>query len=191
MTACCGELQVTINTSHLRKEYSIADMSYLDGEKAMPIYKAQAEFIRKHDLRGIIDVGCRLGSINRWLYDHDYRYLGFDTSVDPIEQASQDYPGKTFVVADWDDPPQSDFDVDVVLFSSVLIYDSDPHGLFERLCEFYQPKWAIVHEINHRNQEDFNYTDLKYWSNKYPTTIQEMSLDIPCGERTIIYAQYK
>jgi len=166
-------------------------MAYLDGEAAYPIYQNQADFIKSKNLSGIVDIGCRTGTVNRWLSEHEYDYFGFDTSPEPIHKAKSLYPGCNFQVADWNDPPQAVFDVDVVLFSSVLIYAGNPYEMFEKLCNFYQPTWAIVHEINTRNTEDFNYTDLEYWSNKYPCMTQELSLDIPCGERTIIYAQYK
>ena len=48
-----------------------------------------------------------------------------------------------------------------------------------------------IQEINNKNNEDFTYTDLKYFTDKYPCTTHHMSLNIPCGERTILNVQYK
>jgi len=186
-----GELLVTINKSALREIYNISEMSYLDQDEAMPIYMHQANLIKKQDLSGIVDVGCRIGIINDYLTDYDYRYYGFDTSPEPISFAKSKYPTKNFDVRSWHNLIMPYFDVDVVLFSSVLIYADDPLSMFEKVCAFYQPRIAIIKEINNKNNEDFTYTDLKYFTDKYPCTTHHMSLNIPCGERTILNVQYK
>lgn len=182
---------MTINKSALRELYDISEMEYLDRESAAPIYECQADLIKQQELVGIVDVGCRVGKINAYLTDHDYRYYGFDTSPEPISYAISAYPSKIFEVQSWHDPVLPYFKIDVILFSSVLIYADDPIAMFEKLCAFYQPKVAIIHEINNQNTADFNYIDLGYFTDKYPCDRYEFDLDIPCGHRTILNAQYQ
>jgi len=181
---------VTISKSHLREIYDISEMSYLDGDGAAPIYSYQASLIRKHQLTGIVDIGCRTGTINNYLKDYTYNYYGIDTSPGPIELAKKLYPSKKFDVRSWENLYTPNFKVDVVLFSSVLIYVDDPKKLFEDICYFYQPKRAIIHEVSDDNIEDFEYTNLQYFTDKYTHIIHHLSLDIPCKKRTILDVQY-
>lgn len=181
-----------IKMSHLRKNYTIKDMSYLDSEEASILYKTQADIIKKHNLKNIVDVGCRTGEVNEYLKDYDYFYYGFDTSKEPIEYARIKYTDQLFEVNDWDNlkNPFKDFGVDAVIFGSILPYVSDAISFFERVCEFYNPKRAIIHEVNTKNKEELNYTNLKYFD-KYDNDRYEFELNIPVGCRTIIDVQYR
>lgn len=172
-----------INTSKLRKNYTIDDMSYLDSPEASVLYKKQAEIIRNNKCTCVTDVGCRTGEINRYLTDYDYFYYGFDTSNEPIEHAQEIYPKHRFEVRDWND--LNFITTDVVVFGSVLIYEKDPISMFERICDFYKPKRAVVHEVNNKNKEDLPYMDLSYFD-RYNNTKYDFDLNIPVGKRTII-----
>lgn len=172
-----------INTSKLRKQYTIKDMSYLDSAEASVLYNCIADIITKNNLTKVVDVGCRTGEINKYLNNYNYNYYGFDTSLEPIQYAKTKYPSKFFEVRDWDD--LIPVPCDVVVFGSVLIYDNDPIAMFERICEFYSPKHAIVHEVNNKNSENLKYTNLEYF-NRYDNTVYEFDLNIPVGHRTII-----
>lgn len=178
-----------INTSHLRKNYTIDEMAYLDGSEASVLYKTIASIIVKHNLKEVVDVGCRTGEINKYLSGYDYLYYGFDTSTEPIEYAKSKYRDKIFEVNDWDNLHDVGF-CDVLVFGSVLIYSDKPTEMFERICNFYKPKHAIIHEVNNKNNEDLNYINLKYFD-KYQNEKYEFNLDIPVGNRTIIDVQYQ
>ena len=180
-----------INTSKLRKLYSIKDMEYLDSKEASILYKTKSDIIKKHNLKGIVDVGCRLGTVNKYLINYNYNYYGFDTSVEPISAACKLYPEQTFEVCSWDNLRKPNFKIDTIIFGSVLIYDSDPIKMFERISKFYNPKYVIIHEVNNKNKEELNYTNLNYFVNNYSCEICEFDLDIPCGKRTIINVEYK
>lgn len=158
-------------------------MNYLDSTEASVLYKCISDIIQKNNLTNIVDVGCRTGEINKHLKNYNYNYYGFDTSIAPIEYAKMQYPTKLFKIRDWNDLiPVS---CDVVVFGSVLIYDKDPIEMFKRICDFYSPTHAIIHEVNTKNKEDLNYTDLKYFD-QYKNTKYEFDLNIPVGKRTII-----
>lgn len=181
-----------INTSKLRKEYTVADMSYLDSADASVLYKHIADIIKHHNLTGVVDVGCRTGTINEYLVDHTYEYYGFDTSIEPIEFAKQKYNNCQFAVGSWDELLQPSFEVDVLVFGSVLIYDKNPIGMFERICAFYKPKHAIIHEVTNKNKEALNYTNLSYfYANYNVVSTTDFSLNIPVGERTILDVEYR
>ena len=172
-----------INTSKLRKSYTINDMSYLDSYEASVLYKTQAEIVKKHSCKHIVDVGCRTGEINKYLYHYKYNYYGFDTSHEPIEFAKKQYPDHLFELRNWNDLK---FVIcDIIIFGSVLIYDKNPIDMFERICNFYKPKRAIVHEVNRNNKEELPYIDINYF-NQYKNVKYEFNLNIPVGHRTII-----
>jgi trans-aconitate methyltransferase len=165
-------------------------MSYLDSEEASVLYRTKANIIMIHDLKSIVDVGCRTGEVNKYLEGYDYEYYGFDTSEEPIQLAKSKYPNKLFEVRDWSDL-RKPFETDVVIFGSVLIYENDPIEFFERVCSFYSPKYVIIHEVNNTNKEELKYTDLDYFSNKYPTSKFDFNLNISVGKRTILVVQYQ
>lgn len=165
-------------------------MSYLDSLDASIIYKTKADIIKNNSLKSIVDVGCRTGEVNKYLAGYTYKYYGFDTSSDPIELAKSRYSDKLFEIRDWDNLIKP-FEVDTVIFGSVLIYEKDPIDFFECVCNFYKPKHAIVHEVNNKNTEDLHYTDLDYFYTNYTTMVYEFDLNIPVGKRTIIDVQFK
>lgn len=176
--------------SHLKNNYTIKEMSYLDSPEASLIYKLKANLIKKHNLKGIVDIGCRTGEVNNYLKNYNYFYYGFDTSAEPIDLARQNFPNQIFEVRSWNSLRRPKFNVDVVIFGSVLIYDDAPLDMFERICSFYNPKRAIVHEVNTKNTEQLKYTDLDYF-HKYKNDSYEIELDIPVKHRTIIDVQYR
>ena len=51
----------------LVEDYKFESMSYLDTPEAKPIFEKQADIIIEKQSKGIIDVGCRHGSINKIL----------------------------------------------------------------------------------------------------------------------------
>lgn len=176
-----------INTSHLQKNYTIDDMSYLDSAEASILYQTIAQIVKQHRCKCITDVGCRTGEINRYLENYNYFYYGFDTSPEPIAYAREQYPQHVFEVRDWHD--LNYMSTDLVIFGSVLIYEKDPVAMFERVCDYYRPKRAIVHEVNNNNTDDLPYMDLNYF-NRYEHTRYEFDLNIPVGHRTILDVQY-
>lgn len=179
-----------IKTSMLRKDYKISDMSYLDSNDASALYSKKADIIKRHGLKGIVDVGCRTGEVNKYLKDYRYNYYGFDTSVEPIEYAKKEYPQHTFEVRSWDNLVIPDFEVDTVIFGSILMYEANPYRFFERVARFYNPKRCIIHEVNNKNTDNLKYTDLVYFKNHYKLFEYEFDLNIPCGKRTILDVEY-
>jgi trans-aconitate methyltransferase len=170
----------------LRKDYKISDMAYLDSDAAAPIYAKKADIIKQHGLTGVVDIGCRTGTVNQYLLDYHYSYYGFDTSVEPIEHARSIYKNALFEVRSWHNPLMPPFSVDVLIFGSVIIYEPDPFEFFEKMVEFYKPVRCIVHEVNDKNVDELKYTDLTYFTNNYRCEVYELDLPIPCGKRTII-----
>ena len=57
----------------LKEDYKLRSMSYLDTQEARPIFEKQADIIVQHGIKGIVDVGCRIGTINYVLYERGYK----------------------------------------------------------------------------------------------------------------------
>lgn len=166
-------------------------MAYLDSKEAAPIYIKKADIIKLHGLTGIVDIGCRTGTVNQYLSDYQYNYYGFDTSLEPIEYAMTKYKNAIFEVRSWNNPAYPPFAVDVLIFGSVIIYENNPFEFFERMVRFYNPTRCIIHEVNDKNDDDLKYTDLTYFTNNYKCDLYELDLPIPCGKRTIIDVECK
>lgn len=161
-------------------------MAYLDSDAAAPIYIKKADIVKLHGLTGIVDIGCRIGTVNQYLSGYDYNYYGFDTSIEPIDYAKTKYKNKIFEVRSWHDPVKPPFAVDVLIFGSVIIYEPNPIEFYEKMVDFYQPTRCIVHEVNNKNSDELKYTDLAYFTNNYQCNVHEMDLPIPCGKRTVL-----
>ena len=145
----------------LREDYLFEDMWYLDTEQAAPIFKTQADIITKYNSKGIVDVGCRHGPVLDYL-NHEFDYMGFDTSEEPIDIATKrwkDYNNIEFRHKSWDNKVAFlvDFKVDMVIFSGVLLYRKDHFDFFKWVMEFYGAKNAIIQEPYH---------DQKYWDDR-------------------------
>lgn len=147
-----------------KEVYKFEAFGYLDTDEALPLFEKQADIIIEREYRTIIDVGCRIGRINDVLVErgHEYTYMGFDTSPDPIAAAQErwsSHPNIEYRVASWDNPDEIsvDFDVDVVLFSGVLCYVPKTHKkLFRSLVvDLYAAEGAIIQDL----RDDQRYMD--------------------------------
>lgn len=145
----------------LIEDYKFEDMWYLDTPQARPIFEKQADIIIEKQSKGIIDVGCRHGPVNKILYEKgytDYRYMGFDTSSEPIKIAQDTWKGYDNIEyrhASWSDKNDIlvNFDVDQIIFSGVLLYERDNHlNLFDDVVNLYQTKHAIIQEPYHEQR---------------------------------------
>ena len=122
----------------LKEEYEFADMAYLDSPEAHKMFELQADIIIEKQSKGIVDVGCRHGPVLQILYDKgytDFEYMGFDTSSEPIDIATQkwkDYANIEFRCESWNDLDTFfvDFNVDQVIWSGVLLYRPQDHFEF-------------------------------------------------------------
>lgn len=140
----------------LKSEYLMSSMDYLDSEEAKEIFSAQADIVQKNQLRGIVDVGCRVGRINDILHERgytDYSYMGFDTSPEPIQFSQtkwRAFENIEYRRASWDDRENLavNFQVDCVIWSAVLLYRPEDHmSLFHSLTvDFYRSSHAIIQE---------------------------------------------
>jgi len=154
-------LPVTIDTQHipLKTDYWMRSMDYLDTPEAYALFEKQADLIIANEWKGIIDVGCRHGPINAILHDKgytDYCYMGFDTSTQPIEYAQetwQEFNNIEYRVLSWnefkDNPDKFkvNFDVDVMIWSGVLLYEPTYHlWYFQKMHMAYGCQNAIIQE---------------------------------------------
>jgi len=138
----------------LKEDYKLRSMDYLDTPEARCIFDKQADIIIENNIKGIVDVGCRIGIVNDILHERgytDYQYMGYDTSPQPIDYAKEIWAGYDKIeyrCASMYDPNPVDFDVDCVIWSGVLLYDPLNHmQLFEDVTfDQYNAKHAIIQE---------------------------------------------
>ena len=181
----------------LRKEYVMDDMWYLDTDQAKPIFEKQADIIIQNNYKGIVDVGCRHGPINSILEKRkytDYDYYGFDTSIEPIDIAKFNWRDNNRIIyeqSDWANLNPVNFNVDCIIFSGVLLYETDHYKMFKDTMSFYNCEHAIIQEPYHTQKHYDTRLVLK-------TITEDMSqynfkeefiidADIFCGRRLIAH----
>lgn len=140
----------------LIEDYKFNDMWYLDTPQARPLFEIQADIIIKKQCKGIVDVGCRHGPVLEILHEKGYtefKYMGFDTSIEPINIAKQNWSSFyniEFRNASFENKEDIsvDFDVDIVIWSGVLLYRLETHyNLFREITiDLYNSKNAIIQE---------------------------------------------
>ena len=187
----------------LRENYTMEDMSYLDTAEAYPLFEKQARIIKQKGYKGIIDVGCRHGPINKILHDDldykDYSYFGFDTSEEPIALATEtwkDHDNINYKVMSWAKTFSVDFEVDVIIFSGVLLYVKDVllrEDLFEDIMFRNRCTNAIIAEPYHHQRhwderlilQSITKTGLDFLNENYEVDLHYMDLPVFAGKRVI------
>ena len=181
----------------LRKVYDMDDMWYLDTDQAKPIFEKQADLIIENNYKGIVDVGCRHGPINAILEKRkytDYDYYGFDTSIEPIDIAKFNWRDNNRIIYeqnDWANLNRVSFNVDCIIFSGVLLYETNHYKMFKDTMSFYNCEHAIIQEPYHTQKHYDTRLVLK-------TITEDMSqynfkeefiidADIFCGRRLIAH----
>ena len=163
----------------LKEDYKMRSMDYLDTPEAKPLFEKQADLIIENGWKGIIDVGCRHGPVVDILMDKgytDFNYMGFDTSTQRIEYATEtwkEFDNIEYRVLSWKDFKQVgitthgktkkesadewweragiefkvDFNVDVMIWSGVLLYEPTYHlWYFHKMHNAYGAQNAIIQE---------------------------------------------
>jgi len=140
----------------LKEDYEFSDMAYLDSPEAYELFETQANIIIEKQCKGIVDVGCRHGPVLDILHSKgytDFEYMGFDTSKEPIDIATEkwkDYNNIEFRCESWNNLEAFlvDFDVDQVIWSGVLLYrPADHFEFFNKITnEMYKSPNAIIQE---------------------------------------------
>ena len=144
----------TVVNVPLKEDYKLRSMDYLDTPEARCIFEKQVDIIIENNIKGIVDVGCRIGIINNILQERgytDYQYMGYDTSPQPIKYANEIWAGYNNIeyrCASMYASNPVDFDVDCVIWSGVLLYDPQNHmKLFKDVTiNQYDAKHAIIQE---------------------------------------------
>ena len=188
----------------LKEDYAFNDMAYLDSEQAFKLFETQADIIIKKQCKGIVDVGCRHGPVLDILYTKgytDFEYMGFDTSVEPIEIAEKkwkDHDNIEFRCESWNDMETFlvGFNVDQVIWSGVLLYRPDDHfKFFDNITnKLYKSPNAIIQEptVNQRHWKpelilNRISDDMQQYKDAY-TEFKEIYLDLEifAGKRLIV-----
>lgn len=139
----------------LSDTYEFHQLDYLDSPKALKMFELQADIICENGFQSIIDVGSRHGPVldilkHRGYITPEFRYMGFDSSPEPIELAQatwSHHPNIEFRVASWftEGDICTDWQPDVTIWSGVICYVERNRRLF---FEYLQHNiWNCRHAI--------------------------------------------
>ena len=188
----------------LKEDYAFEDMAYLDTVEAYPIFEIQADIIIQKQCKGIVDVGCRHGPVVEILHKKgytDFKYMGFDTSKEPISIATdkwKDHDNIEFRCKSWNDERTFDvnFNVDQVIWSGVLLYRPDDHfDFFNKITRnLYNSPNAIIQEpmsTQRHWRDDLVLNTISNQMNEYKKSCQIfkehlLDLDVFAGQRLVV-----
>lgn len=142
----------------LTDNYAFHELDYLDSPEARPMFELQADIICNNGFTKIVDVGCRHGPVldildQRGYITHEFRYLGFDTSPEPIEIGRQRWRDSDIIEfrqASWWNQSEIEpyFVPDVTIWSGAICYVTSDRSEF--FWDLQQNVWgchrAIIQE---------------------------------------------
>lgn len=154
--------------------------SALDTAQANEMFEKQASIIQSHNVKSILDIGCRLARPLEWL-DHGTMYHGFDIDYDYIIELEkkfpkEEYPNVEWQHGDWDNPPFEGH-YDCLIFGGMFYYNKDEVvKLMEHYISLYSPKLIIICDIDYKSPAhwwaaDFSELKEKYFHKEYSITL--------------------
>jgi hypothetical protein len=187
-----------IQTFAPKLEYSVSEIDYLFSEPTAPIWDRILYYIKKHNSKSIIDVGCAHGAANKFFTNYDYIYHGVDGCKELIDHANSNYAkdGITFEHCDWFDSTTSG-PYDCMLMLGVLPYGLSEYGhtrnrsatdMYQSLVDKYNPTQIIIREtckIQNGVEIELETVDLTPFL-EIATDVEYINVDTILGNKVLI-----
>lgn len=145
-------------STHLypRVDYKPEELEYQNSPPTYPLWERIAYYIKKHDSKYLVDIGCSTGAVNRFLTNYTYSYYGIDQSSHLIDEAVKRWNSEyiTFELGDWN-TISTVTNCDCLLLLGVLPYglpeygyteNTSPWHIYCKLIERYNPTQIIIRE---------------------------------------------
>lgn len=145
-------------STHLypRVDYKPEELEYQNSPPTYPLWERIAYYIKKHDSRYLVDIGCSTGAVNQFLTNYTYNYYGIDQSSQLINEAVKRWGCEyvQFETGDWN-TSHNVTNCDCLLLLGVLPYGLPEYGYSEnispwhtynKLIERYNPTQIIIRE---------------------------------------------
>ena len=189
-----------ITHSHLypRINYKTEELEYLNSPGTWPLWERIAYYIKKHDSKCLVDIGCSTGAVNQFLTNYTYSYYGIDQSQVLIDEAVKRWNSEhiKFETGDWN-THQTTVNCDCLLLLGVLPYglpeygyseNTSPWHIYCKLIERYNPTQIIIREtckIQNGAEIDLVTVDLAPFL-EIATDVEYINVDTILGNKVLI-----
>lgn len=187
-------------TTHLypRVDYKPEELEYQNCPATYPLWERISYYIKKHNAKNLVDIGCSTGAVNQFLTGHAYNYYGIDQSPYLIEEAKRRW-GKDnvrFELGNWN-TPNTIVNCDCLLLLGVLPYGLPMYGysenvspwhIYNTLIEKYNPPQVIIREtckIQNGVELDLETVDLSPFL-AIATDVEYINVDTIVGNKVLI-----
>jgi hypothetical protein len=148
----------------------------LDTADANEMFELQARIMKSHDVRSVLDVGCRQARPLEWL-DSSITYHGFDIVPDMPDRLREKYPADRYpntqwLEGDWHQPPFAG-KYDCLIFGGMFYYNKDRViEILDLYIKKYEPKLILICDIDYKTPAhwwaaDFTALKEKFYHKEY------------------------
>lgn len=187
-------------SAHLypRVDYKPEELEYQNSPPTYKLWERISYYIKNHNSKHIVDIGCSTGAVNQFLADYSYNYYGIDTSPFLIEEAIKRWGNSTthFELGNWN-TSQTKVNCDCLLLLGVLPYGLPAYGygenispwhMYNTLVEKYNPTQIIIREtckVQNGVEIDLETVDLTPFLN-IATDVEYITVDTILGSKVLI-----
>lgn len=139
-----------------RIDYKPEELAYLNSPKTHKLWERIAYYIKNHNSKKLVDIGCSTGYINNFLIDYKYQYYGIDQSPYLVDEAIKKWHNDDirFELGNWN-MSTTNVECDCLLLLGVLPYGISEYGyeenispweLYNKFITKYNPTQIIIKE---------------------------------------------
>lgn len=158
-------------TDQWDREWRDGDWNYMEHPSEMPRYALLSGYIATRPAGTVLDIGCGVGTLRRYLPDHAFTsYLGIDLADAAIERAGQvGYERSEFLVADALSTPLTA--VDTLVLNEVLYLMADPSAFIARLSDLVAADGQVIASIYRHPGDVVTWSALDEWGTCVDRTV--------------------
>lgn len=143
---------------HPRVDYKPEELEYQNSPATYPLWERIVHYVKKHNSKNIVDIGCSTGAVNQFLTNHSYSYYGIDQSQNLIDEAIKLWGNDhiTFELGNWN-TTNTKVNCDCLLLLGVLPYGLPTYGysenispwhIYNNMIKKYNPTQIIIRETS-------------------------------------------
>ena len=187
-------------STHLypRVDYKPEELEYLNSPATHVLWERIAYYVKKHNSKDLVDIGCSTGAVNQFLTNYKYTYYGIDQSQYLIDEAVKRWGNEhiTFETGNWN-ITDTVVKCDCLLLLGVLPYGLPVYGysenispwhIYNKLIEKYNPTQIIIKEtckLQNGVEIDLETVDLAPFL-EIATDVEYINVDTILGNKVLI-----
>ena len=141
-----------------RVDYKPEELEYQNSPPTYPLWERIVHYVKKHNAKNLVDIGCSTGAVNQFLTDYRYNYYGIDQSPYLIDEAIKRWGSDNtkFELGNWN-TTDTVVNCDCLLLLGVLPYGLPVYGysenispwhIYNNMIKKYNPTQIIIRETS-------------------------------------------